>query len=59
MSIYATFQFADGEDKDDIKELLKKFSEHFTPKVNETVERYNFQKRNQRERETSSSTSPS
>ncbi len=47
-----TFQFADGEDKDDVTVLIAKFDERFKDKKNITMERYRFNTRVQQPGET-------
>ena len=44
-TIYNSFQFADGEDRDDHDLVLRKFDAHFVPTVNTIHERANFRKR--------------
>ncbi len=47
-----TFQFADGEDKDDVTVLIAKFDERFKDKKNITMERHRFNTRVQQHGET-------
>ena len=45
--VYNTFTFSDQEDKNDVALLMKKFDAHIIGELNETYERYVFNKREQ------------
>ena len=47
MDIYRSFDRVTAVDKDDIVIVKAKFKAYFTPRVNETYERYKFLKRKQ------------
>ena len=52
MDIYRSFEWVTAADKDDIEIVKAKFKAYFTPRVNETYERYKFLKRKQEQGET-------
>ena len=52
MDIYRSFECVTAADKDDIEIVKAKFKAYFTPRVNETYERYKFLKRKQEQGET-------
>lgn len=52
VKVYNSLTFAAGKDPDDIDIIMKKLDEYFIGGSNETYERYVFNKRKQRERET-------
>ena len=52
MDIYRSFEWVTAADKDDIVIVKAKFKAYFTPRVNETYERYKFLKRKQEQGET-------
>ena len=52
LKTYNGFQFTAGEDDRTVDEILKKFDEFAVGEVNETYERYLFNKRNQNDGET-------
>ena len=52
MDIYRSFDWVTAVDKDDIVIVKAKFKAYFTPRVNETYERYKFLKRKQEQGET-------
>ncbi|KAK3715610.1 hypothetical protein QZH41_009028, partial [Actinostola sp. cb2023] len=45
LEIYNSFQYADGEDPDNLDTIIAKYDEHFTGEINETYERFQFNKR--------------
>ena len=45
MEIFNSFQYNADEDPNDMKTIIKKFDEHFTGEINETYERFQFNKR--------------
>lgn len=47
MEVFRSFQFAADGDKDNISKVKEKFEGYYTPRVNETFERYKFLKRKQ------------
>ena len=47
ISVYNTFTYAAGENKDDFELVVKKFDEYFAPAKNEVFERYIFRTRTQ------------
>lgn len=51
LKVYNNFSFSDTQDKNDIKDVLKKFEEYFMPEKNVTYERHKFFLRHQREGE--------
>ena len=51
LMIYNTFEFADDEERN-LQSVIKKFDDHFIPKVNVTFERYVFNSLNQKQDET-------
>ena len=51
VDIYGTFVFSEGEDKDDIEIILKKFRDYCEPRKNIVYERYKFWSRNQQDSE--------
>ncbi|RUA04044.1 MAG: hypothetical protein DSY43_07205, partial [Gammaproteobacteria bacterium] len=52
LEIYNSFQYADGEDPDNLDTIIAKYDEHFTGEINETYERFQFNKRVQQAGET-------
>ena len=52
LTIHNGFQFAPTEDKDDVDTVIAKFDQHFIGQINETYERYFFNKRDQEPGET-------
>ena len=52
MDMYRSFEWVTAVDKDDIVIVKAKFKAYFTPRVNETYERYRFLKRKQGQGET-------
>lgn len=42
LEIYNTFEFAETEDKNDVKVIIKKFDDYFEPQKNVTFERHIF-----------------
>ena len=52
MDMYRSFEWVTAVDKDDIVIVKAKFQAYFTPRVNETYERYKFLKRKQVQGET-------
>ena len=52
MDIYRSFEWVTAADKADIVIVKAKFKAYFTPRVNETYERYKFLKREQEQGET-------
>ncbi|KAL1262289.1 hypothetical protein QQF64_007554 [Cirrhinus molitorella] len=45
LEIYNTFDFIETEDKDNVKEIIKKFDDYFEPQKNVTFERHIFNSR--------------
>ena len=51
LDIFQTFAFGEGESKEDVETILKKFREYCQPRKNVVFERYRFSMRNQEEGE--------
>ncbi|KXJ17262.1 hypothetical protein AC249_AIPGENE8700 [Exaiptasia diaphana] len=47
LDIHNSFHFNDDEDRSDIATMISKFDKHFTGEVNETYERFQFNRRTQ------------
>ena len=50
-NIFNGFQFDNPEDKNDLCKMIERFDQYTIGEVNETLERYNFNSRNQEENE--------
>ena len=51
MKIYNNLQYSVDEDRDDIALVIKKLEDHIIGEINETYERFKFNKRDQKEDE--------
>ena len=47
LEIFNTFQYSEGEDPNNVDTIISKIEKYFTGEINETYERFKFNKRNQ------------